>query len=165
LLLRARRKGYRTHKEGKHLRRYETIFITHPELTEEDLSVLHEKLRSIMSSLKGELIKLEDWGPKKLSYEIRKNTRGHYFLLDYLAATDLVRELERNLRLNDRVLKFQTVKISNQVSPEAAQALQEAGPDKKAINVIERSSPSPEPKREEAEPEAFGEEKKNESAS
>lgn len=118
-----------------------------------------------MSSLKGELIKLEDWGPKKLSYEIRKNTRGHYFLLDYLAATDLVRELERNLRLNDRVLKFQTVKISNQVSPEAAQALQEAGPDKKAINVIERSSPSPEPKREEAEPEAFGEEKKNESAS
>ena len=118
-----------------------------------------------MSSLKGELIKLEDWGPKKLSYEIRKNTRGHYFLLDYLAATDLVRELERNLRLNDRVLKFQTVKISNQGSPEAAQALQEAGPDKKAINVIERSSPSPEPKREEAEPEAFGEEKKNESAS
>ncbi len=39
-----------------------------------------------MSSLKGELIKLEDWGLKKLSYEIRKNTRGHYFLIDYLGS-------------------------------------------------------------------------------
>ena len=150
----ARRKGYRTHKEGKHLRRYETIFITHPELTEEDLSALQEKMRSIMASLKGEMVKLEDWGLKKLSYEIRKNTRGHYFLIDYLAATELVRELERNLRLNDRVLKFQTVRIPTQVSPEAPKALKETGPADKAGKVNERSLTPPEPKRAGAEKEA-----------
>jgi len=153
--------GYRTHKEGKPLRRYETIFITHPELSEEDLSALQEKIRSIMASLKGEMIKLEDWGLKKLGYEIRKNTRGHYFLIEYLAATDMVRELERNLRLNDRVLKFQTVKIDNQGSSEAAKALKEAGPAVKAIKVNESPSLSPEPLSEEAEKEVFvgGEEK------
>ena len=135
------------------MRRYETIFITHPELTEEDLSALQEKMRSIMASLKGEMVKLEDWGLKKLSYEIRKNTRGHYFLIDYLAATELVRELERNLRLNDRVLKFQTVRIPTQVSPEAPKALKETGPADKAGKVNERSLTPPEPKRAGAEKE------------
>jgi small subunit ribosomal protein S6 len=143
------------------LRRYETIFITHPDLTEENLSELQEKIRSIMASLKGEMVKLEDWGLKKLSYEIRKNTRGRYFLIDYLAASDLVRELERNLRLNDRVLKFQTVKIPAQVPPEASKTLKEAGSAEKASKVQERSLTSPEPMREGAEKQALegGEEK------
>jgi len=136
------------------LRRYETIFITHPDLTEENLSELQEKIRSIMASLKGEMVKLEDWGLKKLSYEIRKNTRGRYFLIDYLAATELVRELERNLRLNDRVLKFQTVKIPAQVPPEASKTLKEAGSAEKASKVQERSLTSPEPMREGAEKQA-----------
>lgn len=122
------------------MRRYETIFITHPELSDEDHAELLEKLRSIMTSLKGDTIKLEDWGVKKLGYEIRKNSRGRYFLVDYLATPDLVRELERNLRLNDRVLKFQTVKISGQVSPEAAKALKEAAPPEGMIKVTERTS-------------------------
>lgn len=136
------------------MRRYETIYITHPEQSEEDLSALQEKLRSIMASLKGEWIKLEDWGLKKLGYELRKNTRGHYFLIEYLGAADLVRELERNLRLNDRVLKFQTVRIDSQGSPEA-------GISEKGLKVQDRPALSPEPLREEAEKEVSvgGEEK------
>jgi small subunit ribosomal protein S6 len=148
------------------LRRYETIFITHPELSEEDLSALQEKIRSLVASWKGEMVKLDDWGPKKLSYEIRKNTRGRFFLVEYLAATELVRELERTLRLNDRVLKFQTVRIQTQVSPEASKALKEAGAAEKAGQVQERSLTSPEPTRGGAEKEAGGrEEKQNEIAS
>ena len=137
------------------MRRYETIFITHPELTEEDLSALQEKIRSLMASLKGEMVKLEDWGLKKLSYEIRKNTRGRYFLIDYLAVTELVRELERNLRLNDRVLKFQTVKIPAQVSPEASKALKESASVEKASKVQEGSLTSPDPVRAGTEKEAL----------
>jgi len=129
------------------LRRYETIFITHPELPEEDLSALQEKIRSLVASWKGEMVKLEDWGPKKLSYEIRKNTRGRFFLVEYLAATELVRELERTLRLNDRVLKFQTVRIPAQVSPEATKTLMEAASAEKAGQVQERPATSPEPSR------------------
>lgn len=133
------------------MRRYETIFITHPELSEEGLAELKEKLRSIITSLKGDFVKLEDWGMKKLGYDIRKNTRGHYFLLDYLAATELVREIERTLRLNDRVLKFQTVRISNQISPEAAQALKEAALAEGTIKATERPPLPQEPPREDSE--------------
>ncbi len=147
------------------MRRYETIFITHPELSEEDLSALQEKIRSLMTSWKGEMVKLEDWGPKKLSYEIRKNTRGRFFLVEYLAATELVRELERTLRLNDRILKFQTVRIPTQVSPEASKPSKEAGAGK-AEQAQERSSTPPEPTMGGAEKEAGDrEEKQNEVAS
>lgn len=143
------------------MRRYETIFITHPELSEEGLAELKEKLRSIINGLKGDFVKLEDWGLKKLGYAIRKNTRGHYFLLDYLAATELVREIERTLRLNDRVLKFQTVRISSQISPEAAQALKEAALAEGTIKAAERPPLSQEPPREDSEKEVAeeGEEK------
>ncbi|MGB9698845.1 MAG: 30S ribosomal protein S6 [Thermodesulfobacteriota bacterium] len=93
------------------MRRYETIFITLPDLPEEDQAALQEKIRSLISARKGEIINLEDWGIKKLGYEIRKNKNGRYYFLDYRATPDLVREIERNFRLNDRVLKYLTVKV------------------------------------------------------
>ncbi len=123
------------------MKHYETIFIAHPELSEEDHAELEKKLRSTITDWKGDVIKLEDWGTKKLSYEIRKNSRGRYFLLDYLAVADLVRELERNLRLNDRILKFQTVKVNDRVSSEAAKTLKEAAPAEKVAKISEGPLP------------------------
>jgi small subunit ribosomal protein S6 len=122
------------------LRRYETIFITYPELSEEDLAELQQKINSILASFQGDLIKLDDWGTRKLTYEIRKNSRGRFFLMDYAAGTDLIRELERNLRLNDRVLRFQTVRIGDHVSPEALKTLKEASAER-AVRTIERPEP------------------------
>jgi len=123
-----------------HLRRYETIFITHPDLTEEELSGLKEKINSILTQFKGDSIKLDDWGVKKLNFEIRKNSRGRYFLLDYAAGKDLIRELERNLRLNDRVLRFQTVRTSDEMTPETIKALKENAGSEKA-RASERIEP------------------------
>jgi small subunit ribosomal protein S6 len=143
------------------LKRYETIFISHPDLSEEDHAEIERKLRSTIASLKGDILKLEDWGAKKLGYEIRKSTRGRYYLLDYLAAPDLVREVERNLRLNDKVLKFQTIKVSDRVSPEVARNLKEAAQAEKGGAVNERTSPPEEQmeqEQEKAEP-GGGEEK------
>ena len=114
------------------MRRYETIFITHPELTEEELSELKEKILSILTQFKGDLIKLDDWGIKKLTFEVRRNSRGRYFLIDYAAGKDLIRELERNLRLNDRVLRFQTVRTSDELTPEAIKTLKESAGSEKA---------------------------------
>lgn len=105
------------------MRRYETIFITLPDLSEEDQAALQEKLRSLIAAHKGEINNLEDWGIKKLGYEIRKNKNGRYYYLDYLAAPGLVQEIERNFRLNDRILKYLTVKVqrpTKTVSPSAA---------------------------------------------
>ena len=122
------------------MRRYETIYITHPEVTEEELSELQGKINSILTSFKGELIKLDDWGVRKLTYEVRKNSRGRFFLLDYAAGTELIRELERNLRLHDRVLRFQTVKIGDQVTPDSLKALREAATPEK-VKTPERIEP------------------------
>jgi small subunit ribosomal protein S6 len=144
------------------LRRYETIFIANPDLSEEDQNALQEKVRSLVASFKGELVKLEDWGLRKLSYQIRKSSRGRYFLVDYLAeAPALVRELERTLRLNDGVLKFLTVKTSSRVTSEQIQALKAASPADKTIRLEERpAAPEPTPAPvESAKPEAGGEEK------
>jgi len=141
------------------LKRYETIFITHPELSEADQTELEGKLRSIMAGLKGDILHLEDWGTKKLAYQIRKNTRGRFFLLDYLAVPDLVRELERTLRLNDRVLKFQTVRVSDWVSPQTAETLKEAAPTERVTKVSERSLSPEEHVREESADSAGEEEK------
>jgi len=131
------------------LRRYETIFVTHPDLTEEDHSALLEKIRSLSSTGNGDILKIDDWGIKKLGYEIRKNSRGHYFLMDYLAAPNLVRELERNLRLNDRVLKFMTVKVGDDLAPETAKALKEVRPAEKVSPVSEPSPAGEAPKKDE----------------
>ena len=123
------------------MRRYETIFITHPEVSEEELSELQGKINSILTSFKGETIKLDDWGVRKLTYEIRKNSRGRFFLMDYAAGTDLIRELERNLRLHDRVLRFQTVKIGDQLTPDSIKALKEAIGAEKVKATPERIEP------------------------
>lgn len=123
------------------MRRYETIFITHPDLTEEELAELKEKIHSILTQFKGDSIKLDDWGVKKLTFEVRKNSRGRYFLLDYAAGKDLIRELERNLRLNDRVLRFQTVRIGDQITPEAIKTLKETAGAQKA-KASERIEPA-----------------------
>lgn len=123
------------------MKRYETIFITPPDLPEEDQAEIEKKLRSTIASLNGDIIKLDDWGAKKLGYEIRKNSRGHYYLLDYLAAPALVREVERNLRLSDQILKFQTVKVSDKVSAEVAKDWKETLQAEKGGPVSERISP------------------------
>ena len=144
------------------MRRYETIFIANPELSEEDQNALQEKVRSIMATFKGEIVKMEDWGLRKLSYQIRKSSRGRYFLVDYLTeAPALVRELERTLRLNDGVLKFLTVKTNERVTSEQVQALKAASQANKPIAVEERpaaSEPTPAP-AEAVNPGTGGEEK------
>jgi small subunit ribosomal protein S6 len=151
LLFPRRGKGYRTQKEGKDLRRYETIFITHPDLSEEDHAEIERKLRSTIASLKGDILQLEDWGTKKLGYEIRKNNRGRYYSMHYLAAPGLVREVERNLRLNDQVLKFQTVRVSDRISAEADRKGKEAPQAEKGAAASERPSPAEEQMKQEQE--------------
>lgn len=122
------------------MRRYETIFITPPELPEEEQNEILSKVQSVLANLKGEVIKLEDWGTKKLGYEIRKNSRGHYYLLDFVSQPNAIRELERSLRLNDRILKYQTVRISDRLTPEAIQKLKEASSETKVVKISDSTT-------------------------
>lgn len=102
------------------MRRYETIVILSPEHSEEERETLIKRWTDLVERFKGEIVKVENWGQKKLAYDIKKKSRGHYILLDYAVKdTLLIKELERILRLEDMVLKYMTVKISDKVDLDA----------------------------------------------
>lgn len=93
------------------MRKYETILIIHPDLSEEDSKGLIEKVRGIIQSLQGEVLKIEEWGNKKMAYEVKKMSKGYFVLLHFMGTAQVLAELERNLRLTDAVLKYQTVRL------------------------------------------------------
>jgi len=101
------------------LRRYETILITHADLSEDELTGLAERYRAIITDQKGIMVKVERWGKRRLAYLIKKQSRGVYILLDYAGETAVVNELERNLKIHDKILKFMTILKDESVDPAA----------------------------------------------
>jgi small subunit ribosomal protein S6 len=108
------------------MRRYETVFIVNPELSEDQRQPLFDKLNGLVPEDQGMLVKLDEWGSKRLAYVIKKHTRGYYVLMDFCGDGALVKEIERNLRLDDRVLKYMTVLKDETVDLEAVKAEMEA---------------------------------------
>ena len=109
------------------MRKYETVVISDPDLQDQTRTELFDKIRNIIARENGIFLNLDDWGSKKMAYEIRKKLRGHYACLTYGGTGDLVKELERNLRLTDDVMKFMTILISDAVTAESlAQELKDA---------------------------------------
>lgn len=100
------------------MRRYETVFILDPDLGEEVRNQRYDKVKEIITAYKGTMIEFDDWGVRKLAYDIRKKTRGQYVRLDYCGDGTLVSKLERNFRLDDKFLKFMTIILGEDVNPE-----------------------------------------------
>ena len=153
------------------MRRYETILIAHVDLAEDDLTALIDRCGTIITDQKGILVKVERWGKRKLAYLIKKQPRGFYILFDYAGETAVVNELERNLKIHDRVLKFMTVLKDETADPaalekeiaEAAQAKekkQEAQTAGAETPTADRKAESAAPQTEE--PQAAPEETKTE---
>jgi small subunit ribosomal protein S6 len=93
---------------------YETTFITRSELSDDALKTIQEKLKGVVAQYSGEIVLTEDWGKKKLAYPIQKETRGHYSYMVYSGKGDIVHEIERNLRLQEHVLRFLTVNLEDE---------------------------------------------------
>ena len=104
------------------MRRYETIFIVDPDLSEEERSPLFERLKPLFLQLDGFLVMVDEWGSQNLAYEIKKKKRGYYVRLDYCGAGPLVNEIERFFRIDDRVLKYMTVLLEEDVDLESLKA-------------------------------------------
>jgi small subunit ribosomal protein S6 len=98
-------------------REYETIYILRPDVENAKAEQIIERLKEVVSRLDGTLTKLDNWGKRKLAYPIEKNTRGIFVYLRYVGFNDLVAELERNLRLLDEVVRFQTVLLAEDIDP------------------------------------------------
>ena len=91
------------------MRYYEMIFILHPNIPEEELSVVTEKVTAVIDRNKGEVIKLDSWGKKRCAHTIKKCTKGYFFLLYFMATPTILQELDKTLRYNEKVLRYQTV--------------------------------------------------------
>ena len=102
------------------MRMYETIYIVQPDLGEDELKALSAKVQDIVATMNGDFKRLEDWGVRKLAYPINKNPRGRYFYLRFDGDSALIAELERRLRLDDKVIRYQSVKLEQDVVAPAA---------------------------------------------
>ena len=98
------------------MNRYETIFILDPDLEEEQAQSAIEKIKGIITQAHGEILKVEDWGKRKLAYEVKKKAKGHYLLIHFSGTPALLSELERNFRVMDAVIKFQSVRLDEQLA-------------------------------------------------
>jgi small subunit ribosomal protein S6 len=104
------------------MRMYETIIIVQPELGDDELKGLSAKIQEIISSMKGDFKRLEDWGVRKLAYPINKFVRGRYYYLRFDGDAPLIAELERRLRLDDKVVRYQSVKLETDTGAAAVAA-------------------------------------------
>jgi small subunit ribosomal protein S6 len=98
---------------------YETLYIVNPDLSTEAYQQVLGKFNGLIEASRGVIIKVDEWGSRPLAYPVKKFEKGVYVLLQYCGDAGITNGLERDLRLDDRVIKYQTVKISDQADAEA----------------------------------------------
>jgi small subunit ribosomal protein S6 len=91
------------------MRRYETIIITDPDLSAEERDPVLQRVADVINQGDGYLAFTDEWGARKLAYEIKKKDRGYYIRFDFCGTGEVVNEIERFFRIDDRVLKYMTV--------------------------------------------------------
>jgi len=103
------------------MRKYECFFIIDADLPDDAIAVVDGKVKAVVDGNGGTVLDYVPWGKKKLAYPVKKRTRGHYVLMEFAGESGLVAELERNMRLDERVLKFITVLLEDRFDPQAEQ--------------------------------------------
>jgi small subunit ribosomal protein S6 len=90
---------------------YETIYIIHPELNEDDVEEHIKRVENLVTRLGGEILKTERWGKKRLAYEVNKHRYGYYVLLRLQANASVLPELERHYRLTEGIIKSLVIRL------------------------------------------------------
>ena len=94
-------------------REYETIYIMRPQVDPDEADRIANKITEVVKAQEGKLTKIDNWGKRKLAYPINKNGRGVFVYFKYIGKGNIVAEIERNLRMLDQVIRFQTVMIND----------------------------------------------------
>ncbi|CUV65112.1 30S ribosomal subunit (SSU) protein S6 [Sulfurovum sp. enrichment culture clone C5] len=92
---------------------YETLFVVKPTLTEQEIASQVTKIKDVLVKEGAELIATDDMGMRKLAYTVDKQNRGYYTVLYYKADGSKIAEIERNLKINEDIIKFLTVKYGS----------------------------------------------------
>jgi small subunit ribosomal protein S6 len=96
-------------------REYETIYLMRPDVTKESAGKIAARIEDVVKRDGGQLTLVETWGRRQLSYSVRRCRRAVYVYFKYIGGSGLVSELERNLRMMDDIIKFQSVMINPEV--------------------------------------------------
>ncbi len=101
------------------MRRYETIFIIRPNVAEDNITeIIDRNTGIIVDDFSGIMLTIDKWGLKKLAYNIKKEQQGFYVYIQYAGLPAAVTEMERLLRIDDKVLKYMTIKLQDQFIPD-----------------------------------------------
>ncbi len=132
------------------MRRYEAVWVVNGDLPDEDVQATIDKFTRIITSHGGTLVGVDEWGRRKLAYKIKTTTRGYYVLADFAGLPETVKELERNYRIDDRIIRYLTTikadKVNLQALQEeiAAKARAAAAPPPEPETTVEEAAAPPE---------------------
>ena len=96
-------------------REYETVYILRPNTPNEGVAEVNTRIKGVIEGMGGKVIKVDNWGKRRLAYEVAKERKGIYLYWQYLAQPGVVEETERNLRMLDAVIRYLTVKVDEDV--------------------------------------------------
>lgn len=96
-------------------RQYELIYIVSPDATEQEVTDLHTQVEASVTRFAGELVKTENWGRRKMAYEIGPHKEGVYVLELINGSGELMKEIERRLRVSDRILRYLVVRVDEEL--------------------------------------------------
>ena len=137
------------------MRTYESIFIVHPEVVGDDQTAIIDKYKTILSDQGAEVLKVENWGVRTLAYQVKKQSKGCYVLMIFDAEPTVIAEFERRMRIDEMVIKFQTIVLENGYqAPAVAEAGAEADVDAEATEEQAEATAAEEADDEEATEEA-----------
>ena len=114
------------------MRRYETIYIIRPGASEDDITAIIERTNGVIEQHNGKIDALDRWGIKKLAYTINKETQGYYVFTEYAGLPVAVSEIERLFRIDDKILRYMTVKTQDVYGPKA----------QKTVKIIDPEAPT-----------------------
>lgn len=124
------------------MNRYENIVIIDADVGEDDKKALMERLEAQISRQNGVLIEFDNWGTRKLAYEIRKKRQGQYLRIDFCGEGEVVSAMERTLGHDHRILRFMTIRTAENVDPESIKAQdQPEQPEEKPAEPAEPAEP------------------------
>ena len=121
-------------------RTYEVLFIADPNLSEPDVDKLTETVQGYAEKEGAKAQKVEKWGKKRLAYDIKKHREGYYVLLVIDGKPEMVKELERRMRVTDGMVKFITVRVDEDLKKAERRKGQRAVEDekKRAKGIVDR---------------------------
>ena len=90
---------------------YEHVFLARQDISGQQAEALVEQYKGVIESGGGKVGRVENWGLKSLTYRIKKNRKAHYLLMDIDAPSDAVKEMERQMRINEDILRYMTIRV------------------------------------------------------